>query len=114
MASWSTSPRNKHLPLGHGRLVPEMIGMSLRRRAAKTLTITVAGSTWFENRKSRIEDRIGRFQAACRGATIRPGDSEYETARKIWNSSVEKYPGIIARCSGVADVVAAVNFGARK
>jgi hypothetical protein len=31
-------------------------------------------------------------------------------ARKIWNASIDRHPGIIARCSGVADVVAAVNF----
>jgi len=55
-------------------------------------------------------DRIERFQAAFRGEVIQPGDSGYETARKIWNASIDKHPGIIARCSGVADVVAAVNF----
>ena len=55
-------------------------------------------------------DRIERFQTAFRGEVIQPGDSGYETARKIWNASIDKHPGIIARCSGVADVVAAVNF----
>jgi FAD binding domain/Berberine and berberine like len=55
-------------------------------------------------------DRIERFQAAFRGEVIQPGDSGYETARKIWNASIDKHPGIIARCAGVADVVAAVNF----
>src|SRR3984893_3658544 len=55
-------------------------------------------------------DRIERFQAAFRGEVIRPGDSGYERARKIWNASIDRHPGIIARCSGVADVVAAVNF----
>src|SRR6201988_2592997 len=55
-------------------------------------------------------DCIERFQTAFRGEVIQPGDSGYETARKIWNASIDKRPGIIARCSGVADVVAAVNF----
>jgi FAD/FMN-containing dehydrogenase len=55
-------------------------------------------------------DRTERFKAAFRGEVIQPGDSGYETARKIWNASIDKHPGIIARCSGVADVVAAVNF----
>src|SRR6202034_3117877 len=32
-------------------------------------------------------------------------------ARQIWNASVSKHPRVIARCSGVADVIAAVNFG---
>src|SRR6201985_1768028 len=55
-------------------------------------------------------DRIERFKAAFRGEVIQPGDSGYEAARKIWNASIDRHPGIIARCSGVADVVAAVNF----
>jgi FAD binding domain len=55
------------------------------------------------------DDRIEQFRAAFRGEVIEPGDSGYETARKIWNASIDKHPGIIARCSGVADVVAAVN-----
>jgi FAD binding domain/Berberine and berberine like len=55
-------------------------------------------------------DRLERFQTAFRGEVIQPGDSGYETARKIWNASIDKHPGIIARCSGVADVVDAVNF----
>jgi len=41
---------------------------------------------------------------------IQAADFEYEKARKIWNASVDKHPGIIARCTGVADVIAAVNF----
>jgi FAD/FMN-containing dehydrogenase len=55
-------------------------------------------------------DRIERFQTAFRGEVIQPVDSSYETARKIWNASIDKHPGIIAHCSGVADVVAAVIF----
>jgi hypothetical protein len=55
-------------------------------------------------------DCIERFQTAFRGEVIQPDDFRYETARKIWNASIDKHPGIIARCSGVADVVAAVNF----
>jgi hypothetical protein len=47
-------------------------------------------------------DRVERFQTAFRGEVIQPGDFGYETARKIWNASIDKYPGIIARCSGVA------------
>src|ERR1700730_2113299 len=55
-------------------------------------------------------DRIKRFQAAFRGEVIQPGDSGYEAARRIWNASIDKHPGVIARCSGVADVVSSVKF----
>ena len=56
------------------------------------------------------QDRIERFQAAFRGEVIQPTDSGYEKARKIWNANIDKHPGIIARCAGLADVIAAVNF----
>ena len=40
----------------------------------------------------------------------RPADAEYDIARRIWNASIDKRPGLIARCCGLADVIAAVNF----
>jgi len=55
-------------------------------------------------------DRIEAFRAAFRGETIRPEDPSYDAARRIWNASIDRHPGLIARCSGVADVIAAVNF----
>ncbi len=55
-------------------------------------------------------DLIERFRSAFRGKLIRPDDADYETARKIWNASIDKRPGLIAHCSGTADVIAAVNF----
>jgi hypothetical protein len=56
------------------------------------------------------DDRIEAFQAAFRGKVILPGAIDYDTARRIWNHSVDKKPGMIARCSGTADVIDAVNF----
>ena len=56
------------------------------------------------------QDQIKRFQATFRGEVIQPTDFGYEKARKIWNASIDKRPAIIARCTGVADVIAAVNF----
>jgi FAD/FMN-containing dehydrogenase len=45
-----------------------------------------------------------------RGELIRPGDAVYDERRKIWNGSIDRRPALIARCAGVADVVAAVQF----
>ena len=56
------------------------------------------------------EESIEAFRAGLRGETIRPGDSQYDSARRIWNASVDKYPGIIVRCLGAGDVIDAVNF----
>ena len=54
--------------------------------------------------------RLQTFLSSFRGAVVRDGDAPYDAARRIWNASIDKYPGLIARCSGLADVVAAVRF----
>jgi FAD/FMN-containing dehydrogenase len=51
------------------------------------------------------------FAQSFRGTVIRPGDAQYEEARKVYNGMIDKRPRIIARCADVADVIAAVNFG---
>jgi len=45
-----------------------------------------------------------------RGELIRAGDPPYETARRIWNGAIDRRPLLVARCTGVADVRAAVRF----
>ena len=44
------------------------------------------------------------------GQLILPGDASYETARRIWNASIDKHPAVIARCSGTADIASAIDF----
>jgi FAD/FMN-containing dehydrogenase len=51
------------------------------------------------------------FKSAFRGELLGPEDAGYDDARRIWNASIDTRPGFIARCSGLADVVGAVNFG---
>ncbi|MEO7275830.1 MAG: FAD-binding oxidoreductase, partial [Vicinamibacterales bacterium] len=53
---------------------------------------------------------IAPFLSSHKGAVIRPADADYDTARRIWNASIDRRPGLIVRCTGLADVVAAVNF----
>ena len=54
---------------------------------------------------------IKTFRSGFRGPVFEPEDAGYNDARQIWNASVSKRPRVIARCSGLADVIAAVNFG---
>ena len=54
---------------------------------------------------------IQELRTSFHGELLEPSDEGYESARKIWNASVDKRPALIARCSGVSDVVAAVNYG---
>ena len=46
-----------------------------------------------------------------RGPIFQPGDDGYDEARVIYNAMIDKRPRIIARCTNVADVIAAVKFG---
>ena len=41
---------------------------------------------------------------------MRPGDVNYESLRLVFNAMVDRHPGLIARCTGPADVRAAVDF----
>lgn len=47
------------------------------------------------------------------GALIAPADPGYDEARAVWNGMIDKRPGLIARCTGAADVTAAVDFARR-
>ena len=45
-----------------------------------------------------------------RGELVLPGDGTYDVHRRIWNGSIDRFPALIARCAGAADVIAAVRF----
>ncbi|TMC58326.1 MAG: FAD-dependent oxidoreductase, partial [Chloroflexi bacterium] len=53
-----------------------------------------------------VEDLRGRL----RGLLLLPGEGGYDEARAIWNAMIDRRPALIARCLGVTDVVACVNF----
>ena len=50
------------------------------------------------------------FTASLRGGVLRPADEGYDEARKIHNGMIDRRPTLIARCAGVADVMASVRF----
>jgi len=53
---------------------------------------------------------IDDFGGRLRGTLLLSGDPGYDDARSIWNAMIDRRPALIARCLGVADVVACVNF----
>ncbi|MGH7060877.1 MAG: FAD-binding oxidoreductase, partial [Stellaceae bacterium] len=56
------------------------------------------------------EPGAAAFAARFRGDLLRPAAPGYDAARRIWNGMIDRRPALIARCSGPADVVAAVDF----
>jgi FAD/FMN-containing dehydrogenase len=53
---------------------------------------------------------FGGLDASFGGQLVRPDDPSYDEHRRVWNGSIDRSPALVARCSGVADVIAAVKF----
>jgi FAD/FMN-containing dehydrogenase len=56
------------------------------------------------------QEAVAAFRAAIRGRTLGPGEPGYDEARRVWNGMIDRRPGLIVRCAGAADVMAAVAF----
>jgi FAD/FMN-containing dehydrogenase len=44
------------------------------------------------------------------GELLRDGDPGYDESRTVFNAGIDRRPALIARCTGAADVIAAVGF----
>jgi FAD/FMN-containing dehydrogenase len=60
------------------------------------------------SRPSETEERLGI--PGFRGEVVVAGHAAYDDARAVWNGMVDRRPRLIARCTGAADVAAAVRF----
>ena len=56
------------------------------------------------------EGTIQELRESIRGEVITAADAGYDAARAVWNGMIDKRPALIVRCSGVADVISAVDF----
>jgi FAD/FMN-containing dehydrogenase len=64
-----------------------------------------------QGRATRIEGaRLEAFRTAMRGQTLAPGEPGYDQARAVWNAMIDRRPALVARCSGVADVLLCVEL----
>ena len=53
---------------------------------------------------------IAQFRSELRGDLMAADHPGYDNARHVWNGNIDRRPGLIARCAGVADVQHAVTF----
>src|SRR5947209_5684833 len=53
---------------------------------------------------------LSALRMGFHGELVERGDSTYDERRKIWNGSIDRYPALVARSTGVADVMAALKF----
>lgn len=51
---------------------------------------------------------VQRFRERLHGNLLRPGDADYDTARRLYNGMIDRHPALIARCADPDDVAACV------
>ena len=56
------------------------------------------------------QEKLDAFRMRLRGPLMVPGDAGYEESRTVWNAMIDRRPALVARCLGVADVIACVQF----
>ena len=84
-------------------------GRLVRTRSSSTLEdeMTAIQTPQAPPLETTAFDELG---GSFRGELLLPTSPGYDTARRIWNGAIDRHPACIARCTGVADVVAAVRF----
>jgi FAD/FMN-containing dehydrogenase len=53
---------------------------------------------------------VEAFRAGLRGQLVLPTDAHYDEVRQVYNAMIDRRPGAIVRCAGVADVLWSVTF----
>jgi FAD/FMN-containing dehydrogenase len=56
------------------------------------------------------DEQLANLAMLFRGPLVGPGDSSYDEIRVVENLAIDRQPGLIIRCSGVADVIDGVNL----
>ena len=60
--------------------------------------------------RALMEEDVQPFISGLRGAVLTPDEPGYDESRSVRNGLINRHPALIVRCSGVADVIDAVNF----
>jgi FAD/FMN-containing dehydrogenase len=56
---------------------------------------------------------VNALRAGFRGRVFESPDDGYDQARRVYNANIDRYPGLIAQCRDVTDVIAAIDYARR-
>ena len=59
----------------------------------------------------RLDESLDGLARSFKGSLLRSNDADYDEARTLFNSMIEKRPAVIAQCATPGDVTAALRFG---
>ena len=54
--------------------------------------------------------KVTELSATLRGHVVQPEDTDYHSARRVYNAMIDRYPSVIVQCRDVADVMRCVDF----
>jgi len=72
--------------------------------------MTTTATTLFGAETTLNDAYLDAFRDSIHGELVLRDSASYETARRVWNGNIDRYPALIARCTGAADVQQAVTF----
>jgi FAD/FMN-containing dehydrogenase len=72
--------------------------------------MSIKASTLAGERTELADEAAVQLREQLAGALLTPSDDDYDAARRVWNGNIDRRPALIARCTGTADVQAAVQF----
>ena len=70
------------------------------------MRVTTTDGREFELNESTVDG----LRTRLRGIVSTPGDGAYDESRTVWNAMIDRKPALVARCVGVADVIACLRF----
>jgi len=56
------------------------------------------------------KEQIDGLRMQVRGPLLIAGDAGYDDSRTVWNAMIDRWPALVVRCLGVADIVASLRF----
>jgi FAD/FMN-containing dehydrogenase len=83
---------------------------TFNRPKEETVSQVNISTTMDANSTTRDPAALDALRTTFRGPLLQPGDTGYEETRQVWNGLIDRRPALIARCTGAADVIDAVNF----
>jgi len=57
-------------------------------------------------------EALGGLRRRLRGAVVRPEDTRFAIARRVWNAAIDRHPAALVVCEDAEDVTLAVRFAA--